>query len=130
MAFTRLPFEVVRVRRTHDYVEPAVETVYDELGNPVEADALGNDTVTEERDIVRVAGWAVPRTAEPKLAGHARRTVEVELFAPVGAFRPQDAVELPERDDVLEVVGEPENFEHNPFGWSPGLEVVNLGGTQ
>lgn len=129
MAFTRLPFEVVRVRRTHDYVEPAVETMYDELGNPVEADELGNDTVTETRDIVRVAGWAVPRSDEPKLAGHDRRTVQVELFAPVGTFRPQDAVELPERDDVLEVVGEPENFEHNPFGWAPGLEVVNLGGT-
>lgn len=129
MAFTRLPFEVVRVRRTHDYVEPAVETMYDELGNPIETDALGNDTVTETRDTVKVAGWAVPRTAEPKLAGHARRTVEVELFAPVGMFRPQDAVELPERDDVLEVIGEPENYEHNPFGWAPGLEVVNLGGT-
>lgn len=130
MAFTGLHFEVVRVRRTHDYVEPAVETIYDELGNSIETDALGNDTVTETRDTVKVAGWAVPRTAEPKLAGHARRTVEVELFAPVGTFRPQDAVELPERDDVLEVIGEPENYEHNPLGWAPGLEVVNLGGTQ
>lgn len=130
MAFTGLHFEVVRVRRTHDYVEPVVETIFDELGNPIEADALGNDTVTETRDTVKVAGWAVPRTAEPKLAGHARRTVEVELFAPVGMFRPQDAVELPERDDALEVIGEPENYEHNPFGWAPGLEVVNLGGTE
>lgn len=129
MAFTGLHFEVVRVRRTHDYVEPELETIYDDLGNPIETDALGNDTVTETRDTVKVAGWAVPRTAEPKLAGHARRTVEVELFAPVGMFRPQDAVELPERDDVLEVIGEPENYEHNPFGWAPGLEVVNLGGT-
>lgn len=129
MAFTGLHFEVVRVRRTHDYVEPELETIYDDLGNPIETDALGNDTVTETRDTVKVAGWAVPRTAEPKLAGHARRTVEVELFAPVGMFRPQDAVELPERDDVLEVVGEPENYEHSPFGWAPGLEVVNLGGT-
>lgn len=118
------------MRRTHDYVEPAVETIYDELGNPIETDALGNDTVTETRDTVKVAGWAVPRTAEPKLAGHSRRTVEVELFAPVGMFRPQDAVVLPERDDVLEVIGEPENYEHDPFGWTPGLEVVNLGGTQ
>lgn len=129
MAFTGLHFEVVRVRRTHDYIEPTVEAIYDDLGNPIETDALGNDTVTETRDTVKVAGWAVPRTAEPKLAGHARRTVEVELFAPVGMFRPQDAVELPERDDVLEVIGEPENYEHSPFGWAPGLEVVNLGGT-
>lgn len=116
------------MRRTHDYVEPGAETLYDELGNPIEPDALGNETVLESRDVVRVAGWAVPRADEPKLAGHDRRTVQVELFAPVGLFRPQDAVELPGRADALEVVGEPENFEHNPFGWSPGLEVVNLAG--
>lgn len=130
MAFTGLNFEVVRVRRSHDYVESDVEVLYDELGNPIESDALGNDTVTETRDRVKVAGWAVPRSAEPKLAGHDRRTVQVELYAPVGMFRPQDAVELPERDGTLEVIGEPENYEHNPFGWAPGLEVVNLGGTE
>lgn len=111
MAFTELPFEVQRVRRASGVV-----------------DELGNETVSESRETVHVAGWAVPSAAEPKLAGHDRRTVQVELFAPVGAFRPEDAVQLPERADVLEVVGEPENFEHNPFGWSPGLEVVNLAG--
>lgn len=128
MAFARLKYSVVRVRRTHTYASPAAEVVYDRLGNPIEPDVLGNDTVTEERDTVRVAGWSVPRAAEPKLAGQERRTVEVELFAPVGMFRPQDAVELPGRDDVLEVIGEPENYEHSPFSWAPGLEVVNLGG--
>lgn len=130
VAFTGLNFEVVRIRRTHDYFHPDVETLYDELGNPSEADALGNDTVTETRDRVKVAGWAVPRASEPKLAGHDRRTVQVELYAPVGMFRPQDAVELPKRDGILEVIGEPENYEHNPFGWAPGLEVVNLGGVE
>ena len=34
---------------------------------------------------------------------------------------------LPGRNDVLEVIGEPESYGHNPFGWAPGLEVVNLG---
>lgn len=129
MVFTGLPFEVVRVRRSHTYVASDTETRYDDLGNPISSDQLGNDTVTETRDTVKVAGWAVPRSDEPKLAGHDRRTVQVELYAPVGLFRPQDAVMLPERDDVLEVIGEPENYEHNPFGWAPGLEVVNLGGT-
>lgn len=129
MAFTGLPFEVVRVRRSHTYVASGAEPQFDELGNPIEVDHLGNDTVTESLDTVKVAGWAVPRAAEPKLAGHDRRTVEVELYAPVGTFQPSDAVELPERDDILEVIGEPENYEHNPFGWAPGFEVVNLGGT-
>lgn len=127
MSFLPLKFEVVRIRRT--YSAP-VEPVVDELGNEIGPDLLGNDVVTESRDVVRVAGWAVPRADEPKLAGHDRRTVEVELYAPVGMFRAQDAVQLPDRSDVLEVVGEPENFEHNPFGWAPGLEVINLGGTQ
>lgn len=130
MAFTALPFKVVRIRREYEYIQPDAEDQYDELGNLIEVDELGNERVTEVRDVVNVAGWAVPRSSESKLAGHDRRTVEVELLAPVGLFRPQDAVQLPERDDVLEVIGEPENYEHNPFGWAPGLEVVNLGGVQ
>ncbi|MDN6199370.1 hypothetical protein [Corynebacterium flavescens] len=108
-----LPYEVTRIRR-------------EEAG----LDELGNDTVTETRELIPVAGWALPTTAEPKLAGHDRRTVALELYAPTGAFRPTDGVEIPGRDDILEVIGEPENYEHNPFGWDPGLETVNLGGVQ
>lgn len=111
-----LPHTVVRVRRIRT-------TDLDELGNDVIVDA----EVPEE---VQVAGWATPSADEPKLAGHDRRTVTVELYAPVGTFRPEDAVKLPEREDTLEVIGEPENYSHGPFGWDPGLEVVNLGGVQ
>ena len=93
-----------------------------------ERDILGNEVwVDEEREIL-VHGWSVPQSSEPKLAGHSQRVVSVELLAPVGAFSANDAVKLPDRDDVLEVIGEPENYEHGPFGWSPGIEVVNLGG--
>lgn len=109
-----LPFEVIRIRRTR------LETI-DELGNDVWVD-------TTEENPVAVAGWAIPHGDEPKLAGHDRRTVKVELYAPVGAFRAEDAVRLPDRADTLEVIGEPENWSANPFGWDPGLEVVNLGG--
>lgn len=111
-----LPHTVVRVRRIRT-------TDLDELGNDVIVDA----EVPEE---VQVAGWATPSADEPKLAGHDRWTVTVELYAPVGTFRPEDAVKLPEREDTLEVIGEPENYSHGPFGWDPGLEVVNLGGVQ
>ena len=93
-----------------------------------EKDMLGNEVwVDEEREILAYC-WSVPQSSEPKLAGHSQRVVAVELLAPVGAFTANDAVKLPDRDDVLEVIGEPENYEHNPFGWSPGIEVVNLGG--
>lgn len=107
-----LPFEVTRIRRIHT--------------NRV--DSLGNDVVVDDSDerLVRVAGWAVRSADEPKLAGHDRRTVDVELFAPVGEFVHSDAVELPGRSQRFEVIGDPENYEHNPFGFSPGLEVVNL----
>ena len=95
-----------------------------------EKDMLGNEVwVDEEREIL-VHGWSVPQSSEPKLAGHSQRVVSVELLAPVGAFSANDAVKLPDRDDVLEVIGEPENYEHGPFGWSPGIEVVNLGGVK
>lgn len=111
-----LPHEVIRITRTRSR----------------EVDELNNVVWVEEEleEPVQVAGWSVPTTDEPKLAGHDRRTVTVELLAPSGVFRPADAVKLPGRDDVLEVIGEPENFDHGPFGWAPGLEVVNLGGIQ
>ncbi|MCK2200183.1 hypothetical protein [Corynebacterium callunae] len=96
----------------------------------MELDELNNEVWVDEEfpEAVLVAGWSVPSADEPKLAGHDRRTVDVELLAPVGVFRLEDAVKLPDREDTLEVVGEPENYSHGPFGWDPGLEVVNLGG--
>lgn len=93
-----------------------------------ERDMLGNEVWVDEEHEILVYGWAVPQSSEPKLAGHSQRVVVVELLAPVGAFTANDAVKIPDRDDVLEVIGEPENYEHGPFGWSPGIEVVNLGG--
>ena len=95
-----------------------------------ERDILGNEVWVDEERETLVHGWSVPQSSEPKLAGHSQRVVSVELLAPVGAFSANDAVKLPDRGDVLEVIGEPENYEHNPFGWSPGIEVVNLGGVK
>lgn len=114
MSFISLNFEVIQVRR-----ERRLER--DELNNDVWKDVKTSVPV-------RVAGWSKPTSAEPKLAGHDRLTVDVELLAPVGVFSARDAVQLPDRDDLLEVVGEPENYSHNPFGWDSGLEVVNLVG--
>ncbi len=85
-----------------------------------EVDELGNDVVhSEELALpVAVAGWAQPAGDEPVLAGHDRRTVEVQLFAPVGVFKPLDAVRLPDRpNDVFEVVGQPAN-ELLPISWT------------
>lgn len=73
---------------------------------------------------VKVYGWANPVGAEPKLAGHDRVAVEVELYAPPG-FNPgpHDLIDLP--NGQFEVVGYPEDYMHGPFGFQPGY-VINL----
>lgn len=103
-----LPFTLTRVRRAG-----------------IGKDELGNEVVTETSDKVPVAGWAVPSSEEPKVAGHARLVVDIEVYAPTGEFLEGDAVEIPQYGRC-EVIGHPENYETNPFGWEPGLEVVNL----
>ena len=110
------------------FLEPRYTAVIVRRVLSEERDQLGNEVWVDEEREVPVHGWSVPQSSEPKLAGHTQRVVAVELLAPVGEFSEFDAVKLPDREDKLEVLGEPENYEHNPFGWSPGIEVVNLGG--
>lgn len=76
-------------------------------------------------DPVRVHGWGSPRSLEPKLAGHDRVVVELELFAPVGtSIGPHDLVDLP--DGQFEVVGHPEDHSCGPFAPGVGGLVINL----
>ncbi len=71
-----------------------------------------------------VVGWSSPSSSEPKLAGHDRVTVDVELLAPDGfPAGPHDRVVLD--GNTFEVVGYPEDYTHGPF-WDPGMVVVNL----
>ncbi|ASN67441.1 hypothetical protein 7S11_3 [uncultured Caudovirales phage] len=88
----------------------------DELGNPIESWAPPVP--------LKVYGWSAPRSTEPKLAGHDRVVVDVELLAPEGFLvRPRDRVLL--EGGEFEVIGYPEDYNHGPFGFRPGL-VVNL----
>lgn len=85
-------------------------------GNPEESWA----PATEHK----VFGWSAPTSTEPKLAGHDRVTVDVELLAPEGfPSGPRDLVIL--NGTEFEAVGYPEDFNNGPFGFRPGL-VVNL----
>lgn len=71
-----------------------------------------------------VCGWATPKSAEPKLAGHDRVTVDVELYAPSDfPAGPRDRVTV--GGHAFEVVGEPEDYTHGPW-WNPGVRVWNL----
>lgn len=88
----------------------------DAHGNPV---AGWSDPVDK-----RVYGWGAPNSAEPKLAGHNRVVVEVELLVPPDFdCSPQDRVVLDGAE--YDVLGTVESFGHNPFGWNPG-GIVNL----
>ncbi len=72
-----------------------------------------------------VYGWAAPSSTEPKLAGHNRVTVEVELLVPPDfVCGPHDVIDLP-NSGQFEVIGYPEDYTHGPFGFQPGY-VVNL----
>lgn len=88
-------------------------------------DAHGNPTEVWAGPVERpVYGWGAPQSSEPKLAGHDREVVDVELLVPPG-------FECSHRDRMVldgvehEVIGGPEMFDHSPFGWNPG-GVVNL----
>lgn len=72
-----------------------------------------------------VYGWGAPNTIEPKLAGHDREVVDIELYVPPG-FPPvghRDQVRLD--GTVYTAEGSTESYDHNPFGWDPG-GLVNL----
>lgn len=102
-----LTVPVVRIRRT--------------VGPP---DDLGNDTTLEETETVLVFAWAQVSPQEPVVYGHDRLQVDVQLYAGLGDFLPDDAVRL-DAGPVFEVVGEAQNYDSNPW-WKPGVEVVNL----
>lgn len=71
--------------------------------------------------------WHTGPTHEPQIAGHERVRVDAKVYVsaslPVG---PRDKFILPGVDGDFEVEGEPENYEHGPFGFTPGVVVVNL----
>lgn len=77
----------------------------------------------ENGTTVAVYGWSVPSSAEPKLAGHDRVTVDIELLAPDFTPGPHDRIDLP--DGQYEVVGATQDYNTGPFDWQPG-GVINL----
>lgn len=91
-----------------------------------ERDLLGNEVWVDSEDRIAVAGWSTPTSDEPKVAGHDRLTVALELLAKPGDFLPDDTVTIEPYGQLL-VVGWAENYSHGPFAFDPGLEVVNLG---
>lgn len=97
--------------------KPYVEGAEDAHGNPVE----GYGPV-ETRKVI---GWGAPQGTEPKIAGHNRDVVDIELAVPAGWLStPRDRVILPDLGE-MEQVGVTETNSGNPWRWVPG-HVVNL----
>lgn len=107
---------------------PLRHTVYKISREYVGEDELGNDVFADVEKPVEVAGWSTPSSEEPKIAGHKRLVVVVEVIAPPGEFTEGDAIKI-EPYGLLEVAGTPETYSHSPFGWDPGLVIVNAGRT-
>ncbi|WP_156963562.1 hypothetical protein [Corynebacterium auriscanis] len=74
---------------------------------------------------LRVAGWWVDRVEE-KAGESVLRTIDyLHVHVPVGAeFGTAAKIRLPD-GSVWQVAGNPENYDHGPFGFSPGLVVVH-----
>ena len=119
---------------------PLAFTVGHRVHNASGRDAYGNPIDSWAPPVARkVYGWGAPQTSEPKLAGHDREIVETELLVPASwTSSHRDRIILDFDEDTWtedadiqehEVIGGPEMFDHNPFGWNPGgivnLKVVN-----
>lgn len=99
------PFTVQRIRRT--------------LSGE---NALGQPIYTDSSASVAVYGWQPASQEERYTAALSGRTVsELKLLSPTGDFRSSDAVIV--NGVAYEVDGEVEDYNHGPFGFSPGFTV-------
>lgn len=95
-------------------VLPYVGTVENAYGNTTDAWAT-------EPVVKRVYGWAPAGTNEAT-ASRQTVTADLELYAPSDfTLDPRDRVRVMGR--TYEVQGEVEDFDHGPFGFTPGVRV-------
>lgn len=89
----------------------------DAHGNPTKAWA---DAVT-----VLVHGWHTGQSEEPQISGHERLRVDGQVVAPE-TWRPdpRDKVVIPGVGEFY-IIGLPEDHNHGPFGFRPGL-MINI----
>lgn len=104
---------------------PTRHTVLTEAFTPGAKDPHGNPIDAWAAPAAqRVIGWAPPSSADPKLAGHDRVVVDIELLAPPEFVAgPKDLITL--NGKTFSVIGYPEDTDGNPYPWHPGM-VVNL----
>ena len=95
-------------------VLPYIGTVEDAYGNTVDA---WSETPTP----TPVYGWAPAGTNESNASRHTV-TADLELYGPPDfTLDPRDRVVI--LGDTYEVLGAVEDFNHGPFGYTPGVRV-------
>lgn len=102
---------------------PYLGTVENDLGN--EVPDWGPEVT------VPVIGWGAPETTEPGpsnsvdgTASQARQMIDIVLYVPPG-FQSSGLDRFRLDGMLFEAFGAVQQYDHNPFGWSPG-GVVNL----
>lgn len=106
------------------YVVPLVRhmesTEVDAHGVPVPGGTISKD--------VPVAGWAVPTieyTSNPATAGHV--AYDINVYAKAGEVQPGDVLTINGREVTAVKIS---NYDHGPFGFQPGLDVVGCNATE
>lgn len=84
--------------------------------------ALKQPIYTDSTSTVAVYGWQPVSEVERYTAALAGRTVtDLKLLSPTGDFQPMDAVVI--NGVTYEVDGQVEDYNHGPFGFTPGFAI-------
>ena len=88
-----------------------------------QTDAFGNEVVgwSAWRSL-SVMGWAQVSSSGPKVVGDDRVVVDLEVYSPE-RIEPRSEFRLPD-GRTFYALGDPEDWNHGPFGFAPGF-VVN-----
>ncbi len=103
---------------------PTTHTVTHVTRANVGENALGQPVIDTTSATRSVYGWSAKQSddgGEPTLAG--RVITEINLLTPDGDWRDGDTVVLPDGREFV-VVGDPEDNNSGPFGFTPGYRVT------
>lgn len=107
-----------------------IPALFDVLHLPytgVDTDAYGNEVDTwGPGQSKKFVTFNNPQTTEPKIVGHERDVVDLELvvLADFGRVSAKDRMVID--GDTYDVIGRPEDYTRNPFRRDFGCRVINL----
>ena len=92
-----------------------------------ERDSRGNVVDTWADPVELPAFFHTGPTHEPQIALHDRVRVDGTVYVSTSVeIDARDKFILPGHDGEFAVEGEVEDYNHGPFGWVPGLWVINV----